>query len=165
MYLAPEIILTKVPIRPKIYNEKVDMWSLGVILFILLGGKQPFNANRQGRDTDKDLLKQIIDVDVYYDDVWSNISASAKNLVEGLLVRKPEKRLSADDALKHPWLSTEHADVKRAKELIEEAVKSGQYTDRPKRAYSDNSQELELVTNENFDANIAGSCPKRAKMD
>jgi len=95
--IAPEII------RNDFYDKAVDMWSLGVIAFILLGGYPPFHD-----DNMRNLFKKIRKGDfVFHPEYWKNVSEDAKNLIRGLLTVDEKKRLSADEVLKHQWLQTE----------------------------------------------------------
>jgi len=97
-YVAPEIVLG-IP-----YDERVDMWSVGVILYILLSGLQPFEDNG-----DDGLFQQICNGEYYFlDDCWSNISMEARELICGLLGVDPATRLSASQALSHPWFKPDH---------------------------------------------------------
>lgn len=101
-YIAPEIIaLTNPKSKSEGYDSKVDMWSLGVILYILVCGFPPFHA-----DDDFQLFKaiQIADYD-FVEPYWDDASEEVKDLISKLLEVDPIKRLSATDALKHPWLS------------------------------------------------------------
>jgi len=90
-YVAPEIL------RKEKYGTKADMWSMGVIIFIMLGGYPPFYA-----ETPRQLLRLSkagkFDFDPEY---WGEISDGVKDMISSLLVTSPEKRLSADEALKH----------------------------------------------------------------
>ena len=91
--MAPEIISGK-------YNEKCDIWSCGVILYIMLSGNTPFD----GKD-EYEILEKIRKAKFSMNDyVWSKISDSAKHLVKRMLEIKPSNRISATEALKHPWI-------------------------------------------------------------
>ncbi|BDA41023.1 Calcium/calmodulin-dependent protein kinase type 1 [Coccomyxa sp. Obi] len=98
-YVAPEILELADNNRTG-YTEAVDMWSAGVIIFILLAGYAPF-------DDDNDvMLYQKIKRGEHDmgDSVWDVISPDARDLVEKLLVVDPLVRLSPQQALMHPWL-------------------------------------------------------------
>ena len=93
-YVAPEVVSGN-------YSEKCDIWSCGVILFMILSGKMPFN----GWDTE-DLVKQICTLKIEFKGPhWANVSELAKDLVLKLLNRDVQARLSAEEALKHEWFS------------------------------------------------------------
>ena len=94
-YVAPEI-LSAVP-----YGVKADMWSVGVITYIILAGYQPF------RGEDKDSLKWSITNGAFEFDekFWSSVSNEAKAFITALLAIDPAERLSADEARAHSWFS------------------------------------------------------------
>ncbi len=93
-YVAPEIL------RGVAYGKQVDIWSIGVILYILLCGFPPFYD-----DNNKKLFAQIIHANYSFPDpYWTTISPLAKDLVMKLLVVDPTKRLTADQILNHPWM-------------------------------------------------------------
>lgn len=94
-YVAPEI-LHGVP-----YGVKADMWSLGVIAYILLGGYPPFIEQNQ-----RELFKKIKRGSYeFHPEYWGQISREAKDLIAGLLTVDPDKRLSAEGALRSPWIT------------------------------------------------------------
>lgn len=96
-YVAPEII------RGKCYGSKVDMWSIGVILYILLCGYMPFCGSEP-----KQLYRQVVRGDYsFHDEEWSGVSEDAKSLITCLLEINPEKRIDAKDALKHAWITND----------------------------------------------------------
>jgi serine/threonine protein kinase len=99
----------------RIIGTQVDMWSFGVILYILLGGYPPFHDEDQ-----KELFKRIkAGVYAFHDQYWSEVSAEAKDLIAKLLVVNPHERLTATQALSHPWFhSTSNADLGAAQEEI-----------------------------------------------
>jgi len=96
-YVAPEILEH----RPA-YDVKCDMWSLGVIIYIVLGGYRPF------RGESDELMKRIRYGNYkFHPKYWSHVSDDAKNLIRGLLTVDPDKRLSASDALKSTWINAD----------------------------------------------------------
>ncbi|CAM9817731.1 unnamed protein product, partial [Ascophyllum nodosum] len=95
-YMAPEILWA----RP--YGMSVDMWSTGVIIFIILGGYPPFYDQDQRR-----LFRNIKSGNFKFDPQhWDGVSEEAKDLIRNLLTVDPSRRLTADQAINHPWLAT-----------------------------------------------------------
>jgi len=94
-YVAPEI-LKGVP-----YGSKADMWSLGVIAYILIGGYPPFIEQNQ-RELFRKIKRGSYEFHVEY---WGQISREAKDLIAALLEIHPNRRLSASQALKSPWMT------------------------------------------------------------
>mmetsp|Transcript_16104 Transcript_16104/g.40721 ORF Transcript_16104/g.40721 Transcript_16104/m.40721 type:complete len:603 (-) Transcript_16104:480-2288(-) len=95
VYVAPEVI-SRVG-----YNTKCDMWSIGVILYILLCGYPPF----LGR-TIKDTMRLVKRADLQFpNEDWDRVSGEAKDLIRKLIVPDPAKRLSATEMLEHDWMS------------------------------------------------------------
>ena len=99
-YVAPEII------NSQGYDIKVDCWSLGVILYVMLCGFPPFYA-----DDNDTLFRLIKESDFEFPSpYWDNVSDSAKDLIKNLLVVDSHKRLTTEEILKHPWLTqTNHS--------------------------------------------------------
>ncbi|NP_001311517.1 calcium-dependent protein kinase 5 [Capsicum annuum] len=92
-YVAPEVLL-------KNYGPEADVWTAGVILYILLSGVPPFWAETQQGIFDA-VLKGHIDFD---SDPWPLISESAKDLIRKMLCMRPSERLTAHEVLCHPWI-------------------------------------------------------------
>ena len=91
-YIAPEVLKNG-------YNEKCDLWSCGVILYILLCGSPPFYGKNE-----KEIFSKILYGNFCFrHSIWNRISNEAKNLVQKLLEINPEKRLSAKEALNDIW--------------------------------------------------------------
>jgi len=102
-YLSPEILLTLEGGPP--YGTSTDMWSTGVILYILLCGFPPFYE-----EDEEDLYDSIIEGKFSFPDpYWSKVSDSAKDLITKLLVVDPNHRISSKQALEHPWVRGETA--------------------------------------------------------
>lgn len=97
-YIAPEILQTLDGDLDG-YGKEVDMWSVGVIMYILLCGFPPFYA-----EDDNEAFDLIIAGNYSYPaKYWDKISAAAKDLIDHLLVVDPTKRFTARQALDHPW--------------------------------------------------------------
>ncbi|XP_015206097.1 serine/threonine-protein kinase D1 isoform X7 [Lepisosteus oculatus] len=91
-YLAPEVL------RNKGYNRSLDMWSVGVIIYVSLSGTFPFNE-------DEDIHDQIQNAAFMYPpNPWKEVSQEAIDLINNLLQVKMRKRYSVDKSLSHPWL-------------------------------------------------------------
>ena len=91
-YISPEVL-------DGFYDEKCDIWSAGVILYILLCGYPPFNGN-----DDDEIFESIKKRKFVYPDAeWANISNEAKDLINKML-SDPLNRLTAEQVLSHPWL-------------------------------------------------------------
>lgn len=101
-YVAPEVL------KNEPYGPAVDMWSLGVILYILLCGFPPF-YHESTSALYKQIKKGSYDFPAPY---WSDISESAKSLVSGLLTVNPKNRLNPQGVLEHPWISGGRASTK-----------------------------------------------------
>jgi len=97
-YMAPE------QMQRKAYNEKVDTWALGVILFILLSGCLPFEPAILKRGEDQKLPVKKLALK-FSGRRWKGISDEAKYLIHGCLVIDPDMRYSADQVLTHSWLN------------------------------------------------------------
>ncbi|KAL6989168.1 Mitogen-activated protein kinase cpk1 [Sarracenia purpurea var. burkii] len=95
-YVAPEVLRKR-------YGPEADVWSAGIIVYILLSGVPPFWA-----ETEQGIFDQVLHGDLdFSSDPWPSISESAKDLLRKMLVRDPKKRLTAHEVLCHPWVQVE----------------------------------------------------------
>ncbi|KAJ0264902.1 Calcium-dependent protein kinase 27 [Hirschfeldia incana] len=93
-YIAPEVL------REERYGKEIDIWSAGVILYLLLSGKPPFINDDEIKDGRIDFDSQP----------WPCISSSAKDLIKKMLNKKQKERISAANVLEHPWILSEAPD-------------------------------------------------------
>ncbi|XP_061372905.1 CDPK-related kinase 3 [Gastrolobium bilobum] len=92
-YVAPEVL-------HRSYSVEADIWSIGVITYILLCGSRPFWAR-----TESGIFRAVLRADPNFDDLpWPSVSAEAKDFVKRLLNKDYRKRMTAAQALTHPWL-------------------------------------------------------------
>ena len=96
-YIAPEVLGRK-------YGKECDLWSAGVITYILLCGYPPFRG-----DTDKEIYEEIQNGNLVFEDdpgehLWGIVSADAIDFIRKLIVRNPAERLTAEQALQHKWI-------------------------------------------------------------
>lgn len=110
IYIAPELLDTTIAT----YTSQVDMWSLGVVLYVSFTATSPFHG------TDMEVRQSILQARYSFNnEVWKNVSESARDLIMRLLVRDPALRLDATAALRHSWLQDE--DMKRQVEKLLQA--------------------------------------------
>ncbi|ESQ45477.1 hypothetical protein EUTSA_v10010211mg [Eutrema salsugineum] len=92
-YVAPEVL-------HRSYSTEADIWSVGVIVYILLCGSRPFWAR-----TESGIFRAVLKADPSFDDPpWPLLSSEARDFVKRLLNKDPRKRLTAAQALSHPWI-------------------------------------------------------------
>ncbi|CAI9760900.1 unnamed protein product [Fraxinus pennsylvanica] len=95
-YVAPEVLC-------KCYGPEADVWSAGVMIYILLCGVPPFWG-----ESEQEIFEEVLHGDIdFSSDPWPNISESAKDLVKKMLVRDPKRRLTAHEVLCHPWVQVD----------------------------------------------------------
>ncbi|XP_047340831.1 calcium-dependent protein kinase 1-like [Impatiens glandulifera] len=95
-YVAPEVLRKR-------YGSEADVWSAGVIVYILLSGVPPFWAEKE-----QGIFEQVLNGDLdFSSDPWPSISEDAKDLVKKMLVRDPRRRITAHEVLCHPWVQVD----------------------------------------------------------
>jgi len=131
-YVAPEVL------NAEGYDKEVDLWSIGVITYILLCGFPPFYA-----ETVPEVFEQIMKAEYDYpEEYWNEISAEGKDFIDHLLVVDPKERLTAQQALEHKWLQSKGKEKKKTK-LAKFQEKMRNYVNMRKQQSKAN-QELNL---------------------
>jgi calcium/calmodulin-dependent protein kinase I len=112
-YVAPEVLLQKP------YGKEVDMWSIGVIAYILLCGYPPFY-----HESDQELFAQIMKGEYEFDSpYWDNISDSAKDFIRHLMEMDVKRRFTCEQALEHPWICGNTAKTDNIHALVSEQIR------------------------------------------
>ncbi|QUC19743.1 uncharacterized protein UV8b_03984 [Ustilaginoidea virens] len=102
-YVAPEILAES---KHRKYTKAVDIWSLGVVLYICLCGFPPFSDELCSRDFPYNLSQQIRSGRFDYPSpYWDSVGDSALDLIDSMLIVDPERRYTVDQCLSHPWLT------------------------------------------------------------
>ncbi|XP_050529304.1 calcium/calmodulin-dependent protein kinase type 1 isoform X4 [Daktulosphaira vitifoliae] len=124
-YVAPEVLAQKP------YGKAVDVWSIGVISYILLCGYPPFYD-----ENDANLFAQILKGEFEFDSpYWDDISDSAKNFIRQLMCVDADKRFTCREALAHPWISGNAASNKNIHGTVSAQLKKNFAKSRWKQAY------------------------------
>lgn len=124
-YVAPEVLAQKP------YGKAVDVWSIGVISYILLCGYPPFYD-----ENDANLFAQILKGEFEFDSpYWDDISDSAKDFIRQLMCVDVDKRFTCRQALAHPWISGNAASNKNIHGTVSEQLKKNFAKSRWKQAY------------------------------
>ncbi|CAH0562396.1 unnamed protein product [Brassicogethes aeneus] len=124
-YVAPEVLAQKP------YGKAVDVWSIGVISYILLCGYPPFYD-----ESDANLFAQILKGEFEFDSpYWDEISDSAKDFIRNLMCVNVDKRFTCRQALGHPWISGNAASNKNIHGTVSEQLKKNFAKSRWKQAY------------------------------
>mmetsp|Transcript_39447 Transcript_39447/g.53570 ORF Transcript_39447/g.53570 Transcript_39447/m.53570 type:complete len:512 (-) Transcript_39447:724-2259(-) len=117
-YVAPEIIDFDAT-----YDWKCDIWSAGIIAYILLGGYPPFQSTNDDRD---ELFKLILEGRyVFHKTYWEDVSVEAKDLISSMLIVDPKHRPSAQELLRHPWIQA--ADENLQGKVIDSSLQRFKY--------------------------------------
>jgi serine/threonine protein kinase len=115
-YCAPEILQRRNTFMGRgRYNKQADQWSLGVILYILLSGCQPFDGDQwMAPGATPPPSSQVPDGFISFpEEFWADVSELACDLVRQMLVVDPKKRISVRDACNHPWILLDDGDTHR----------------------------------------------------
>ncbi|XP_070138430.1 calcium/calmodulin-dependent protein kinase type 1 isoform X2 [Drosophila bipectinata] len=162
-YVAPEVLAQKP------YGKAVDVWSIGVISYILLCGYPPFYD-----ENDANLFAQILKGEFEFDSpYWDEISESAKNFIRNLMCVAVENRFTCKQALGHPWISGNEASNKNIHGTVSEQLKKNFAKSRWKQAYYAATvirqmQKMALSSNSsaNFDpiSNISSNASNKNKI-
>jgi calcium-dependent protein kinase len=112
-YMSPEIISHN-------YNEKCDIWSLGVITYLLLSGSIPFTGN-----TEAEVLESVLRTKISFEGKrWKKISPEAKDIISKMVLRNSPERLTAQEVIMHPWIQQRAENAVPDNEIIGSALRN-----------------------------------------
>ena len=118
-----------------VYTSQSDLWAVGVIAYMLLSSTKPFNGRNR-----RMMAEQIMNAQVSFESpAWFfHISANAKDFVQKLLLKDPEERLNAHDALSHPWITgreqlPDELPSQEVLDAIDDSLMNYQYTSQLKK--------------------------------
>ena len=95
-YVAPEVLSTRG------YGQKIDIWSVGVITYLLLRGKLPFDSRKK----EEIVAKSKAGLIEFNDEIWNSVSQDAKDFIKSCLNVDPERRINVSQALNHPFITS-----------------------------------------------------------
>lgn len=153
-YLAPEVLITK---GGGVYTKKIDNWSLGVILYIILVGFPPFS--------DENLEKQIKEGNYdFNDEAWYKVSNDAKHVIRRLMCVEPANRASLEEILAHNWIDGDVAMKATAHRLMNIEIET--HSSDLKRSLdtsASGSEHFEEVHTASIESNFQNNSTKRFK--
>ena len=103
MYMAPEMLC-----KDSVFDERIESWSLGILLCKILTKKSPFESYSNAAQIKRIVLKEIN----FTEEIWTSVSIEAQDVIENLLKKNPNHRMTLKDALSHSWIVNETIDQK-----------------------------------------------------
>jgi len=154
-YMAPELL------EGVRYGFGVDVWSVGVLTYIMLCGYPPFYGKTENSRVEKILAGKFS----FDDEVWDSVSESAKNFICHLLVNQPQSRYTAAQALQHPWIKglTIHKDD--AKKALPSKSKMKGYVDETADLKAKENEELKAARAKEKREKKAAKKEKKSKKE
>lgn len=135
LYVAPEVLESG---GSRIYAGQVDIWSMGVILYVCLSGQTPFKADRNGKTMDEQIKSGYYTMSRHH---WESVSPSAMDIVKKMMTLKASQRITLSEIFVHPWLQDS-----AVKKTVDKLLRTNPSPDPPV-AQQNSSQNEENVPN------------------
>lgn len=167
-YLAPEVLSTR---GESSYTNKVDVWSLGVILYICLVGYPPFSESGSGTTLNDQIIQGLY---TFPDEFWAGVSEPVKDLIRKMMCTDQVKRLTIAQVLDHPWLADDHENTERVNQIMYPSTTTttspseSRTVKAKKRSTSEEMESAAVTTSNSAEDKASGSTyasgrPKRVK--
>lgn len=112
-YVSPEVLKGE-------YDQKCDVWSIGVLAYIMLSGEPPFKG-----DSNNEIFEKIMTQELKFNkEKWKKVSDEAKDFIKQCMVKRPEQRFKAAKAIEHPWFKNIHLEIHSTQRLNQEILEN-----------------------------------------
>lgn len=152
-YVAPEVLMMRG------YGREVDMWSIGVVLFLMVRGRLPFDSKEKQTLIEK-TIEANLDLTGQY---WSNMTSQCRDFLEKMLTKEPSARLTSEQALQHSWIRNGEVIIPRKinRRAVEEDMMRTTLTSAkiPAKIYDERTKASTIPPGEDFDPRLIYTTP------
>lgn len=152
-YVAPEVLMMRR------YGREVDMWSIGVVLFLMVRGRLPFDSKDKQSLIEK-TIEANVDISGHY---WEKMTTQCRDFLEKLLTKDPAARLTPEQGLQHSWIRNAEVIIPRTinRKAVEEDLMRATLTSAkiPAKIYDERTKASTIIPGEEFDPRVIYTTP------